>query len=370
MKTTVSSEHSYCLGLLSAPQGEEASCVRVHVCVCAYVSVCTCAGDGTHRMSGLLCVCVRAHMCAGDGTHHACQGSSDVPRRAGGISHQGCGVPWRVSGLLMLGRFLPAPFTSLQRGLGPAGHQKPLVLQVRVFLASSSHCFSLLQHPTPLPSRKDFPGPWQVTLPSREFLLFTPFAIPPFLPVVCGRVLRTAESHVATCNQEDRGAASLTQRPQLLLQVQMWDWDGGCLWVPGARSVWYQVVRGSVDDQGLALWLPRHWVPKGQGKLGMVSAGGAVPEGHSAHSRESNIAAFQCPLPYWTWGWPGAGAACLPGPVSCWGPRKCPLELPLPLPQPCLRPLCAGKYVCSKVSMGVVVSIPVRACSLSHVRLL
>ena len=154
MKTTVSSEHSYCLGLLSAPQGEEASCVRVHVCVCAYVSVCTCAGDGTHRMSGLLCVCVRAHMCAGDGTHHACQGSSDVPRRAGGISHQGCGVPWRVSGLLMLGRFLPAPFTSPQRGLGPAGHQKPLVLQVRVFLASSSHCFSLLQHPTPLPSRR------------------------------------------------------------------------------------------------------------------------------------------------------------------------------------------------------------------------
>ena len=91
---------------------------------------------------------------------------------------------------------------------------------------------------------------------------------------------------------------------------------------------------------------------KGQGKLGMVSAGGAVPEGHSAHSRESNIAAFQCPLPYWTWGWPGAGAACLPGPVSCWGPRKCPLELPLPLPQPCLRPLC--KLIYSSILSGKI----------------
>ena len=63
--------------------------------------------------------------------------------------------------------------------------------------------------------------------------------------------------------------------------------------MPGARSVWYQVVGGPVDDQG-----PGHWVPKGKGKLGTVSAGRAVPEGHSAPSRESTIAAFQCPLPY------------------------------------------------------------------------
>ena len=151
------------------------------------------------------------------------------PCRAGGISHQGCRVPWQVSGLLMLGRFLPAPLMSPQGGLGPAGHQNPLVLQVWVFLASSSHHFSLLQHPTPLRSRKAFPGPWHVTLPSREFLLFTPFEIPPFFFIVCGRVLQRAESQVVTCNQEDRGAASLTQRPQLLLQVQMRGWDGGCL---------------------------------------------------------------------------------------------------------------------------------------------
>ena len=236
----------------------------------------------------------------------------------------------------MLGRFLPALLTSPQRGLGPAGPQNPLVLQVCVFLAFSSHCFSLLQHPTPLPSRKDFPGPWQVTLPAREFLLFTPFAIPPFLPMVCGHVLWRAESHVATCNQEDRGATSLTQRPQLLLQVQMWDWDGGCLWVPGARSVWYQVVRGSVDDQGLALWLPRHWVPKGQGKLGMVSAGGAVPEGHRSHSRESNIVAFQCPLPY---AGPGVGLGqelpVSPGLCPAGGlgsvPWRCPFLCPSPV---------------------------------------
>ena len=129
----------------------------------------------------------------------------------------------------MLGRFLPAPLMSPQGGLGPAGHQNPLALQVWVFLASSSHHFSLLQHPTPLRSRKAFPGPWHVTLPSREFLLFTPFEIPPFFFIVCGRVLQRAESQVVTCNQEDRGAASLTQRPQLLLQVQMRGWDGGCL---------------------------------------------------------------------------------------------------------------------------------------------
>ena len=129
----------------------------------------------------------------------------------------------------MLGRSLPAPshHSAWPRSRRPS---EPPVLQVRVFLASSSHCFSLPQHPIPLPSRKAFPGPWQFTLPSREFLLFTPFEILPFLPVVCGHVLQRAESHVVTCNQEDRGTASLTQRPQLLLQVQMWDWDGGCFW--------------------------------------------------------------------------------------------------------------------------------------------
>ena len=159
MKTTVSSEHSCCLGLLSAPQGEGASCV----CVC----VCARSEWDTAR--------VRAPLMS--------------PCRAGGISHQGCRVPWQVSGLLMLGRFLPAPLMSPQGGLGPASHQNPLVLQICVFLASSSHCFSLLQHPTPLHSRKAFPGPWHVTcLPesssSSPHLKFRPSS-PLFVDMCC-----------------------------------------------------------------------------------------------------------------------------------------------------------------------------------------